>query len=151
MWAHYTVGHTGFLIGFEAGPEILASPSAHRNMAPVVYCHHKPAKDAYEDLTNQELFYWKSSEWAYEREWRIVDSVFSADGDPVQAGRWPFQIRPEAVKEVVKGCRCSPVDELKSVLREPRYQHVKLVTASLDREAFKLNFSDQPRADWDAV
>jgi hypothetical protein len=151
MWAHYAASHSGFLIGFDADQDILKGPSPHRDFGPVVYSHSKPAKPTFDEVSNLELFYWKSSEWVYEREWRIIDSAMSADGDPVgPAGAClPFIFRPEAVKEVIYGCKCSIYYELQAVLREPRYAHVSFISATVDREKYKLNFNDFPRSDWD--
>jgi hypothetical protein len=151
MWAHYTESHAGFLLGFDAEQEILAGASPHRDFGPVLYSHSKPAQRTFGDVTNSELFYRKSSEWAYEREWRIVDSAFSADGDPV--GRtgdcYPFRFRPEALQEVIIGCKCSIYCELQGILREPKYSHVAFISATADREKYKLNFIDFPRSSWD--
>ena len=63
MWAHYAASHSGFLIGFDSTRKILASSSSHRDIGPVVYSHSKPTRPTFGDVTNQELFYWKSSEW----------------------------------------------------------------------------------------
>ena len=48
--------------------------------------------------------------------------------------------RPEAVKEIVKGRKCSIHQELQSILRKPQYEHVAFVTAAADREKYQLNF-----------
>lgn len=61
----------------------------------------------------------------------------------------PFLLRPEAVREVIYGCRCSLYYELQALLRETRYAHVSLISATVDREKYKLNFSDFPRSTWD--
>ena len=37
MWAHYTAGHTGFLIGFDSEQKILAIDSPHRHRDKVKY------------------------------------------------------------------------------------------------------------------
>jgi hypothetical protein len=151
MWAHYAASHSGFLIGFDADREILAEPSSHRDFGPVVYSHSKPTKPTFDDVSNLELFYWKSSEWVYEREWRIIDSAFSAAGEPSgpRGDHLPFIFRPDSVKEVIYGCRCSIQADLQAVLRESRYAHVSLVAASMDREQYKLNFIEFPRSDWE--
>ena len=64
MWAHYTESHSGFLIGFDASQDILETPSPHRQLGAVVYSHYKPSKPRFGDVTDLELFYWKSSDWA---------------------------------------------------------------------------------------
>ena len=141
MWAHYAVSHNGFLIGFDADEKILAVDSPHRDFGPVVYSHSKPSKSTFGDISNLELFYWKSSEWVYEREWRIVDSAFSADGEPVgPAGDcYPFIFRTEAVRQVIYGCRCSIYYELQAILRNAvrRHAHGRQWTGKV-----KLNFND---------
>jgi hypothetical protein len=52
-----------FLVGFDADQEILVRSSPHRAFGPVVYSDSKPIKPT-DDVSNLELFYWKSSEWA---------------------------------------------------------------------------------------
>jgi hypothetical protein len=153
MWAHYTERHRGFLIAFDdADGDILAVDSQHRDFGPVSYCHHRPSHNKIQAVTNQELFYTKNSEWAYEREWRIIDSLFSADGDAEdQPSRdcWPFRFRPEAVKEVIMGHRSGAIiGDVCAVLSEPRYAHVKLFLAAPDAKRFHLNFNELPRGGW---
>jgi len=66
MWAHYAASYSGFLIGFDADEKILAVDSPHRDFGPVVYSHSKPSKPTFGDISNLELFCWKSSEWVYD-------------------------------------------------------------------------------------
>jgi len=109
MWSHYARHHSGFLIGFDSGQEILANGSPHRLLTPVTYAAQRPTRPTFEELTNEELLHTKSKQWEYEREWRIIDSSLSADGTPPQSAPlcWPFHFRPEAVTEVILGCRLS--------------------------------------------
>ena len=151
MWAHYTDSHRGFLIGFDNSDGILETPSPHRHFGPVWYCHHRPSHSRWKEVTNEELFYAKSSEWVYEREWRIVDSVVSADGDPFgnSGDCWPFRFRPQALREVILGHRAAAIQpDVTTILREPRYEHVNLLIAEPDRERYQLNFSVIPRSGW---
>jgi hypothetical protein len=151
MWAHYTERHRGFLIGFDDSGGILQVDSPHRDFGPVSYCHHRPSRSRMKEVTNQELFYTKNSEWAYEREWRIVDSLFSADGEPPDSSHdcWPFRFRSQAIKEIVTGHRSGAIlHELYAVLREPRYQHVSLFLAKPDQKRFHLNFTEIARSGW---
>lgn len=106
------------------------------------------------EITNQELFYTKNSEWAYEREWRVVDSTFSADGDPVDISQdcWPFVFRADAVKQVIVGHRGSILfPEMYDVLRLPQYAHVSLCLAIPDQKRLHLNFTELPRGGWGAA
>jgi Protein of unknown function (DUF2971) len=152
MWAHYTERHRGFLIAFDdADGGILSVYSQHRDFGPVSYCHHRPSHSKMKAVTNQELFYWKNSEWAYEREWRIIDSLHSADGEATDLSRdcWPFKFRPEAVREVILGHRSGAIiSDICQILREPRYEHVRLLIASPDPKRFHLNFAEIQRGQW---
>lgn len=151
MWAHYTDRHRGFLIGFDDADGILQEASSHRDSGPVSYCHHRPSRPRMKEVTNQELFYTKHSEWAYEREWRIVDSLFSAGGDATDLSRdcWPFRFRPQAIKEIIVGHRASAIaPDMCAVLNEPRYAHVSLLVATPDQKRFHLNFNELPRGGW---
>ena len=151
MWAHYTDRHRGFLIGFDDADGILQVASPHRDFGPVSYRHHRPSRPLMKEVTNQELFYTKNSEWAYEREWRIVDSLISAEGEATDQSRdcWPFRFRTQAVKEVILGHRATVIaPNITTVLSEPRYGHVSLLLATPDQKRFHLNFTELPRSAW---
>jgi hypothetical protein len=153
--AHYTERHKGFLIAFDdADGGILTRFSPERDFGAVSYCHHRPSHPKMQSVTMPELFYTKNSEWAYEREWRIVDSVHSADGEAVDLSHdcWPFLFRPEAVREIVIGHRSGAIiEDVCTVLQEPRYEHVKLSLAEPDAKRFHLNFKELPRAGWTPI
>jgi hypothetical protein len=143
----------GFLIGLDdAYGEILDDQSAHRDFGPVSYFHHRPSRDRFKDVTNQELFYTKNSEWAYEREWRIVDSIFQASGEkPLDPDGlcWPFRLNREAVREVIVGHRSHAIlEDLFEILRRPEYRHVELAVAMPDQCRFHLNIKTIPRDLW---
>jgi len=97
MWGHYTDGHKGILIGFDADDEILAEPSKDRRLARVVYAKTRPSRPNIEDFTEEELYFTKSDEWAYEREWRILDSFEAASGSRPGGApdTWPFRLNPQ--------------------------------------------------------
>lgn len=155
MWAHYTDAYRGFIIGFEGPEGILTSPSEHRDFGPVYYGHHRPTRMKFGEVTNQELFYTKSTEWAYEREWRIVDSHASADGDCFDGDGncWPFVFNSQSVRRVIMGYRARPdlVNQLIDVLREARYAHVELEFAAPHPSRFELTLFPQDRAIWDEL
>src|SRR6266705_981879 len=69
MWGHYTDGYKEFLIGFDADENILADPSPYRRLGKVVYKKARPSKPVLADFTDEEIFFTKTAEWAYEREW----------------------------------------------------------------------------------
>ena len=142
MWAHYAAAHTGFLIGFDSEQKILAIDSPHRHMDRVKYQVKRPSQMTFEAISNDELLFTKSIEWEYEGEWRILDSLYSADGEMHKnlPDRWPFKFNPKAVKEVIVGCRSGDLAaKLEPILAQPKFEHVTRLKAVIDHEAYKLN------------
>lgn len=152
MWAHYAASHAGFVIGFESPEEILAGASPHRHIAKVRYAVERPSKITFEEITNDELLLTKSKEWEYEQEWRILDSLFSADGETLAHAPncWPFIFRPEAVKEVIVGCRASSkfVAEIEAILDKPPYEHVDQLRAFRHKKEYKLRIGHIWEKEW---
>ena len=143
MWAHYAAGHTGFLIGFDSDEEILKIWSSHRILEKVKYRKMRPSKPTWEEITNDELLLNKSHEWKYEREWRIVDSLYSADGETDRDRRthWPFLLNPKAVKQVIVGCRSGNLHEkIAEALAKPQYEHVGVLRALTHPKEYRLEF-----------
>jgi hypothetical protein len=78
MWGHYAGGLTGFAIGFDASRGLLVNPSAERRLVKVSYSTRRPSRPTLAELKDEEIFFTKSDVWAYEKEWRIIDSIASA-------------------------------------------------------------------------
>jgi hypothetical protein len=152
MWAHYAAAHTGFVIGFSEPGEILAIDSPHRHIAKVTYSDVRPSHPTFEEITNDELLLTKSKEWEYEQEWRILDSLYSADGDATREAPdcWPFKFRPESIKEVIVGCRASEefAKRIEGALDKPPYRHVQQLRAFRHRRDYKLRFAPIWDKEW---
>jgi len=143
MWAHYAAAHTGFVIGFSSPDEILAIDSPHRHIAKVNYAVERPGEVTFEEITNDELLLTKSIEWKYEQEWRILDSLYSADGDAPKSApdSWPFKFRRESITQVIVGCRASDgfVKEIEHVLdSNEAYKQVQQGRYFRDLRDYKL-------------
>jgi len=82
MWSHYSNSHRGFCIEYDFG-DLLYSHVRKRLCFPVLYRAKRTdatrylarAGDNFNNLFGQYLCLLKSSEWAYEREWRIVHAM----------------------------------------------------------------------------
>lgn len=151
MWAHYAASHTGFLIGFDSNQKILLIDSPHRLMAKVTYTTERPKKTTFEEISNDELLLTKSKEWEYEGEWRILDSLYSADGEPPKGAPdcWPFKFNPQAIREVIVGCRSENlIGEIEKILVLPKYKHVTLLKAAQDQKLYKLNIVPTWHQEW---
>lgn len=149
MWAHYTAQHTGFVIGFDtAHPAWVASgrlngpPGEPRK---VMYSADRPNPAAMNDVTPEHIWYTKSSEWAYEHEWRVtrwissraVKTVKGASGDEIPLHEFP----PEALRDVILGQRADESLEfmILELVTKPPYESVNVLRAELDSRRFRLN------------
>jgi hypothetical protein len=144
MWAHYAASHRGFAIGFDSDQPILSGSSPHRRVEAVKYTDARPSKPTWDELSDTELLLTKGLDWAYEKEWRILDSLYSADGDAWDPAEtcWPFRIRPQAVAEVIVGWAATRTlrERLGSVLSRPEFRHVIYLRAELDARRYGLEF-----------
>jgi hypothetical protein len=89
------------------------------------------------------VWYTKSIDWKYEKEWRVTRLLRTAATTRVVDGRelHLFAFPREAVSEVVLGCRAENIlegDILESVTKPP-YQNVTVCRAEADPDTFKLN------------
>jgi Protein of unknown function (DUF2971) len=114
MWSHYADSHTGVVLGFE--PRIVVGRRALATAQPVLYSNDVPVAVTLEEyvgwLTGQgpkpggrdsfgRSLFSKSTVWAYENEWRIVDK--QQEVETVEFTDHPFS--PEESVEVYLGCR----------------------------------------------
>src|SRR5260370_21726204 len=153
MWAHYAAAHTGFVIGFSDPNDILAIDSPHRHVAKVRYAVERPSRSTFEESTNDELLLTKSIEWEYEQEWRILDSLYSADGEAPRSApsRWRFKTRRESIAQIIVGCRASDefVKEIEHVLDTNKaYAHVEQRRYFRDRRDYRLRLGHITEKEW---
>lgn len=95
MWSHYASSHTGFCIGFD--DKILNSINTWQCQGTVTYTDSVPVFNYYtqkqEDYI-RSIFLNKSTNWKYEKEWRIV-----TDGHGIK------KFDKSLVKEIIIGCK----------------------------------------------
>jgi hypothetical protein len=59
---------------------------------------------------------------------------------------WPFELATDSIREVVLGHRAARlVPEVQALMREPRYERVRLRLAIPDQRTFRLNLQEWPR------
>jgi Protein of unknown function (DUF2971) len=122
MWAHYADRHRGVVLELEALDSI---DSALLMARPVIYQSEPPRLPSKEEwvrsLTGQaridlanfftEYQLVKASQWAYEREWRIV-----SDARPGESGScFDYPLDRKELNRVILGAQCSEQDELEIV------------------------------------
>jgi len=137
MWSHYAAGHSGFVLGFNTEHQYF------RGLKRVLYRSTRPYLHV-NDIDFESTFFTKSTEWAYEREWRILRPLSQADKTLPQAP-YPihlFQFPLDAINEVIVGAMAPR--EFKEALwrtirsnRTLRRLRLKLALPTLD--AFSLS------------
>ncbi len=150
MWAHYASKHQGFVIGFRTDHPYFqrsdAPPHAAGQLRKVEYSEARSSRPA-KELTHHELYFTKSPEWAYEREWRQY-RVLDEASRKVDSQPHPFclfSFPHNTVESITVGCRATSetLARLKSlVCGDRRYGDARLLMASIDDHAFRLNFSE---------
>lgn len=142
MWAHYAQQHEGFVFGFDIEHPSLANrkDGMPRYCSNVTYTRERPAKASLRDLSVEQFFATKSDDWGYEQEWRLFDGVVHADSTSADGTVLLFNISPDAVRQVIVGCRAakSTEDAVRQVLEQPDYAHVRLERAVLDEMEYRL-------------
>lgn len=150
MWSHYAYGHAGFVLGFDARHPYfnarLSEVDEFRHLRRVEYRNERPNAPL-SDLSGIEMFLVKSTDWAYEKEWRIMrplaDSENVADAQPLSVHL--FRYSSDAIKVVVFGARL--LQPTKSALLEvlaaqPALRHVVLKQAFIDRQNYRVRLAN---------
>lgn len=148
MWAHYADQHKGAVIEFDAkhlffnrrrGPN-----DDLRHFRPVTYTQERPAVFLSESNA-VDFFYFKSPEWEYEHEWRLI--VPLADCSERNERMLPelplclFRVPPECILSVLLGCRMPERTKFalaKSVRSNRAFQHVAFEQAEPDERVFEI-------------
>jgi hypothetical protein len=142
MWSHYAENHHGFVIGID-----------HRKLGclsifPVAY---SPRRVTFRALTPMmtkpkvrsfEIFTRKSTEWAYEREYRMIwrlDDLIPRRINGTEA--YTIPLIPEAIAEIRIGYRATREidDEIRNILTEQGCS-AKITRAALHPRRFQLEF-----------
>ncbi len=147
MWAHYADRHTGYVIGFDSKDKWfncrIGENDELRDLRKVEYMEKRPALTLH-DTYSKDVFFSKSKEWAYEKEWRIIKPLDTASYTeprhpyPVCLFSFPRQL----VKEVILGCMMSDENKnniLKILSENTEYKDVAVYQSELDKEEYKLN------------
>jgi hypothetical protein len=144
MWGHYAHDHKGLCIGLSVNhlwkaAKQLASSDQVLDLVPILYSDSKPQINFFEAmLANnsdevQTFYASKSSDWAYENEFRLV--MYNRSNFALKFG-------PELVKQVIFGCR-TPESERAAIISFCREHNlsVSFFQASTDESKYKLNIS----------
>ena len=148
MWAHYADEHKGAVVEFDTSHAFfnrrVGPNDDFRHFRQVTYTRERPAVRLAESDAI-DFFYFKSTEWKYEHEWRLIvplsDCSERIDRTPPARPVCLFRVPPECVRSVILGCRMSMMHhyKLSKVLRSnPAYRHVAFERAEPDKRLFKI-------------
>ena len=148
MWSHYAANHTGAVIRLKCVTErdsvlLAALPVQYTDEAPYIgtqaewISHLTGQKTIDYESHFRKLVTSKSTRWAYEREWRLVNGIGPGD----DGLRWRGTFWPEEIEAIYFGCRVSDA-EVSDILKtmHPDLKHVKLFKAKKKQWEFALDF-----------
>ena len=141
MWAHYSNKHRGFCIELDAhelydiGSNYLQMLNEVMIFYKVEYTNVHPRINPYLSYVSNDLIKWittKSSDWNYEREWRLI--YFKMPDEPVS---FPDRI----IKAIYFGAKCSEVQMKKCIeLLKRRKSLPEMYKAKLNHKEFGVTF-----------
>lgn len=146
MWAHYAASHTGFVLEFDAQhPFFNAQRSENdelRHIRRVLYRDARPSGLLLE-LEASDMFLVKSTQWSYEREWRMFMALSEAN-DVIATGSskiYLFDVPADAITGIVFGARASTQlqEAIHTTVKDrSELQHVKIRSCRPDPAEFVL-------------
>lgn len=144
MWAHYAGNHTGLVLQLDETHEFFAPMIFEEQsfeLTKVEYSSQRPIR-SYSTLNSPEVFYRKSIEWAYEREWRLIRPLANAESTHPSKPHSVhlFALPPAAIRGLIVGCAVDgPTrDKINEVLQQPALAHVKVFSARPSDDEYGL-------------
>lgn len=148
MWAHYAASHEGFVIGVDERHSYFncakGSGDDLRQLSKVKCVGKRPSLPMTQ-LTVDDVLLTKSSQWAYENEWRIVRPLLEAD-KVIEASPHPihlFSFPPEIIRTIILGYRMTAGTKAKiiqAISDKERYPDIEVLQATQDEQEYKVNF-----------
>ena len=149
---HYCDQRLGLAIGFDRASAIFQQ---EKGLRLVVYVKERVVFDSCWEIGSSEMAIYedqlivsKSADWRYEDEFRQIFTLASTslkkkplnDENPTLGYFLPFP--PEAIVSATLGPRCSPEleNEVREILQQPCFTHVKPDCAVLHKSDFVLEF-----------
>lgn len=146
MWAHYTILHKGFCVGFDSGDEyfkdyISADRTKSKTIKGVVYSKKrvKIPMSVSEKKLEFEPFITKSTDWKYEEEVRVISTLNLSDE---KKEKEPYDIHlynvpHQAIREIILGINIDGKSE--NIIREFCQEHeIDMYKATISENEFDV-------------
>ncbi len=159
MWSHYSANHTGFVIEFDEKHSFFDQREKEneelRRVRKVRYSNERPQMTLLDpNLSNEETieklikdFFWlKSTDWAYEKEWRMLHVFRDWKGLIKETAPriYLYPMPTDCIKAIIIGCR-TKIEELESlknlVKSDSKFSHIIMKKASIDEKQYKININ----------
>jgi hypothetical protein len=144
MWAHYADNHQGFVVAFDTNHDWFKNrKDGKKTRIQKVTYFDGMIEEPLENVS--AAFISKTTDWAYEHEWRLyakveqVDSTFGTPNDPIHVLNFPVNI----VDRVIMGSKASAdtIENIRCILKM-RYPHARLTRANPNRETHSFDELD---------
>lgn len=145
MWSHYANSHKGFVIAFNALDNFFHPKpilTYLNNLRKIEYSSNKQLSKN-NSFFDENLFL-KSTEWEYEREWRIVRWSKNANHVLQENSSFPiylFDLPPSCIKSIILGSRMEKKnkEKIRNILSENKdFNHVSIFRASLHESQSRI-------------
>lgn len=144
MWAHYADKHKGFVLQFDERHDFFAPTTVDGQafeLTKIEYTDKRPVL-SYSTINSPSVYYRKSPEWSYEREWRLIKSLTGA-ARVLEHPRYPrclFSLPANSVTGVIIGMAV-PHEErgrLFELFSQPHLKHLTVYQTALSKDEYKL-------------
>ena len=146
MWAHYAEEHTGFVLMFDGSHNFFKGNDplpGFTKPEPVQYKSERPCTTV-EEVTVPEIFFIKSFDWKYEKEWRYLKYLNDADERRKDVNNLDanlFWLPPKCIMGVILGCyRSKKLEKRFVALRrdDPEFGHLQILEARASTTSYRL-------------
>lgn len=147
MWAHYANSHKGFVVEFDSEHPFFDQRKSEkdelRHLKKINYTKTRPSNVLME-VENMSEFLVKSTDWAYEKEWRILAALDDADKriEERPYDVFLFRVPFNAIKSVRVGARASSEtrERIRSLLSQnSELNHVAYLEMTINNKRFELH------------
>lgn len=135
MWSHYSLNHTGFVVGFNT--ESLINDYDFEHLEPVNYQEEYPTIKGTDNHSEQfhKKFFHKSLLWDYEKEWRLSKNHIK---------KRLIKIKKETINQIIIGC-CADgkqTDDIKRKTRKYLLPSTKIFKAEKGEDKFEITINE---------
>lgn len=144
MWAHYADSHKGFVLQFDEHHDFFAPTTVDGQafeLTKIEYTDKRPVL-SYSTINSPSVYYRKSPEWSYEREWRLIKPLKDA-ARVIEYPRYPrclFSLPASSVTGVIVGLAVPDEERVRlfELFSQPHLQHVTVYQTALSKDEYKI-------------